>query len=627
MNTGEVKKEEKIKEDGYDKEIDLSSDKVKHIFIIVAGGIILLAIIGFFSWNLNKKIKNLSSPSDKTVKVGILHSLTGPLAVRGSSIVDATLFAIEQINKQGGILGKTVVPIIVDSASDPQNSAKEAERLITEEGVSAIFGCSTTACLRTVESVIEKHDSLLFYPGQCEGLKHTHNLVITGPLPNQQLEPAINWAFKNLGDTFYLVGSDYIYSRTVNEIAKEQIKSMKGRVVEEDYVLLGSGDFDEIADEIVALKPKVILSSVVGDSNAGFFRSLRKAGVYPEEIPIISLSVSEDELRVLGVKDMVGDYAAWNYFQSIDNPENKEFLKEFKERFGSHRVVNDEMESAYVGVNIWARAIKDANNFKSEKIHQTLLGLSFNAPEGLVLIDEENHYMWKNAKIGRIKDDGMFEIVWQSDGPIHPKPYPGYRSEEEWDNFIYELYKNWNETWSNPGIRIEDMQDEINQAQKLISVLASQPAIVSAAKTSSAASDFTLEEITKLNNDWHNSRGQNSLAEQLLNNDAAKALKKIQEVYPLFIEIIATDDKGLNIALTNIVNDYYQGDKDWWVKSYNHGYGSSFNGKIAYEESSRIFGISIYQPIYNEENKAIGVIKAVLDLGQLNARKLTETKY
>ncbi len=391
------------------------------------------------------------APRGEPIKVGVLHSLTGTMAISETSVVDATLLAIEELNGKGGVLGRPVKPIVVDGASDWPTFAKEAERLIVEEKVSVVFGCWTSASRKTVKPVFEKQDHLLFYPVQYEGLEMSPNIIYTGAAPNQQLIPAVKWAFENLGKRFFLVASDYVFPRSANAIMKDQIKALRGEILGEEYILLGSSDVRGVVQRIIATQPDVILNTINGDTNVAFFRELKQAGITGDKIPTISFSIAEDELRTLGAKMMVGDYAAWNYFQSIKSDENAGFVERFQKKYGPHRVTDDPMEAAYFGVYLWAQAVEHAETDDVKAVRQAIKNQSFMAPEGLVSVDADNNHTWKAVRIGKITEKGQFDIVWTSEKPVRPVPYPVYRSEEEWHQFLQNLYEGWGKKWANPG--------------------------------------------------------------------------------------------------------------------------------------------------------------------------------
>ncbi len=426
------------------------------VFVAVFTGLVLFKQIEEIP-SSNKSSDVLSQPEHITldeknpIKVGVLHSLSGTMSISETPVVDATLMAIDEINQKGGVLGRKIVPIVVDGRSDWPTFAKEAERLITEENVSAVFGGWTSASRKTMKPIFEKYDHLLFYPVQYEGLEQSPNIVYTGAAPNQQVLPAIDWAMKNLGTKFFLVGSDYVFPRSANTIMKERIHELGGVVVGEEYQILGERDFTEIIDKIIETHPDVILNTINGDSNVWFFKELREKGVMPQDIPTISFSIGENEIMQLGAANMKGDYAAWNYFQSLDTPENKAFVMNFKKRFGEHRVTNDPMEAAYISVNLFARAVEESGSDNVNDIRKAVKGMTFAAPEGIVGIDPQTQHLEKVVRIGKILENGQFEIVASSEAAIKAVPYPSYKSVNDWNVFLDELYNNWNQSWSKPA--------------------------------------------------------------------------------------------------------------------------------------------------------------------------------
>ncbi len=386
-----------------------------------------------------------------SIRVGVLHSLSGTMAVSEISVADATLLAIDEINEAGGLFGRKIEPVVADGRSNWPTFASEAERLITQEKVSAIFGCWTSASRKTVKPVFEEHDHLLFYPVQYEGLEESPNIVYTGAAPNQQILPAVRWCFENIGRKFFLVGSDYVFPRTANEIIRDQLRSLHGEIVGEEYILLGSDDVQGVVQSILAAQPDVILNTINGDTNEAFFRELRAAGITPEQIPTMSFSIAEDELRTMGLDAMVGDYASWNYFQSVESEENEQFVTRFQEKYGTDRVTDDPMEAAFVAVKLWAEAVRKAGTDDVAAVREAVVNQKFEAPGGTVYVDPRNNHLWKTVRIGRVEENGQFTIVWSSAKPVPPAPYPGYRSRSEWEEFLNDLYQGWQGSWANPG--------------------------------------------------------------------------------------------------------------------------------------------------------------------------------
>jgi urea transport system substrate-binding protein len=389
------------------------------------------------------------------IRVGVLHSLTGTMAISARAVVDATLMAIDEVNAAGGLLGQSIQPVVRDGASDPDTFAREAERLITLDQVAATFGCWTSSGRKQVKPVIERHGHLLFYPVQYEGLEESPFIVYTGAAPNQQIIPAVTWARDTLGRRFFLVGSDYVFPHTANAIIRHAASAIGGHVVGELYAPLGARDMNEIVDEIGRARPDVILNTINGDSNAAFFRALRQAGISPAQIPTVSFSIAETELATMGVKDFVGDYAAWNYFQSVKSEENRRFVEGLRRRTGPDTPVSDPMEAAYLSVHLWARAVQEAGATDATAVLRALADQSFPAPEGVVYVDAATHHTWKTVRIGRIRSDGQFDIVWDSRRPVRPTPFPPYRSRTEWEAFLTTLFRQWGGRWVNEGPRTE----------------------------------------------------------------------------------------------------------------------------------------------------------------------------
>lgn len=416
----------------------------RKIVIIVASA--LLAIVsGLFVFNLNRSTLDVSGKHP--VKVGILHSMTGTMAISEKAVIDSTLFAINEINQKGGILGREIIPVIVDCKSDLKTFAIEAERLIIGEKVSVVFGCWTSASRKTVKPIFERYNHLLFYPVQHEGLEESPNIIYTGATPNQQIIPAIKWCFKNIGMKFFLVGSDYIFPRIANTIIKDFVIANGGEIVGEEYLFLGSKDVNQIIQNIKKTGPDIILNTINGDSNITFFKELRKTGITPAMIPTMLFSIGENEVNTIGKTIMSGDFASWNYFQCLETKENINFVKMLKNKYGQDKVVSGPMETAYLGVHLWAKAVEAANTFDINKVREELQYQSFIAPEGVVHISKKNNHMLKIARIGKVKDGGQFDIIWTSEKFIRPQPYLSYRTKEEWDKVVFDFYNGWGENW------------------------------------------------------------------------------------------------------------------------------------------------------------------------------------
>jgi urea transport system substrate-binding protein len=392
------------------------------------------------------------APTGPPIKVGVLHSLTGSMEESESPVVDATLLAIEELNAAGGVLGRPVEALVRDGRSDPKVFAEEARKLIADEKVSTVFGCWTSAGRKTVVPIFERHGNLLVYPVQYEGLEHSPNVIYLGATPNQQILPAVDWAFAfGHKRKFFLVGSDYVFPRAANAIIRDELKELGGEVVGEEYLPLGSYEVQDVVDKIAAARPDAILNTINGDTNVPFFRRLRAAGVTPDRTSTISFSIGEQEVRHLNPEEMAGDYAAWNYFQTLDTAENKRLVEKFRAKFGPQRVLTDPMEAAYIGVKLWADAVRQAESDDPAKIRAAFADQKILAPEGEVTIDAATGHAFKTPRIGQINRDGQFEVIWSDVKPVPPLPFPPSRSRQAWEAFLLELYAGWGDRWEAPG--------------------------------------------------------------------------------------------------------------------------------------------------------------------------------
>jgi urea transport system substrate-binding protein len=390
-------------------------------------------------------------PAGPPIRVGVLHSLSGTMAESESPVVEATLFALDELNKSGGVLGRPVEPLVRDGQSDPEAFARQADKLLSEDKVCTVFGCWTSASRKTVVPIFERHGNLLVYPVEYEGLEESPNVVYLGATPNQQIIPAARWAFAFQGKRrFFLVGSDYVFPRAANAIIRDTLAEMQAQVVGEEYLPLGSYDVKPSIEKIASSRPDVIFNTINGTTNIPFFKELRAAGITPERIPTISFSVGEEELRFLNVSEMAGDYAAWNYFQSIDSPENGRFVSRFRARYGPQRLLTDPMEAAYIGVRLWAKAVEQARTDDPNTVRQAILDQHLLAPEGDVRIDPASRHAFKTPRIGQIGTDGQFDVIWKAVKPEAPMPFPPSRTKEQWQEFLAQLYADWGSRWSAP---------------------------------------------------------------------------------------------------------------------------------------------------------------------------------
>lgn len=378
-----------------------------------------------------------------TVKVGILHSLSGTMAISETSVVDAEVLAIEEINKAGGVLGKQIEFVKEDGSSDWPTFAEKATKLIDQDGVATIFGCWTSASRKAVLPVFESKNHMLWYPVQYEGQECSKNIFYTGAAPNQQIEPAVDWLIQNKGKEFFLVGSDYVFPRTANTIIKEQLTAKGAKTVGEDYLPLGNTEVTAIITKIKQALPNggIIFNSLNGDSNVAFFKQIQAAGLTPDKYPTMSVSIAEEEVKQIGTEYLKGHYASWNYFQTVDTPANKKFVEAFKAKYGADRVVNDPMEAAYIMVYLWKQAVEKAGTADDlDKVRIAAVGQTFDAPEGPVKMFP-NHHISKTVRIGQVRDDGLFDIVWSTSGSVDPQP---------WNQFVPDT-KGYSCNWTDPA--------------------------------------------------------------------------------------------------------------------------------------------------------------------------------
>jgi len=377
------------------------------------------------------------------IKVGILHSLSGTMAISEKSVVDAENLAIEEINKAGGVLGKQIEPVTEDGASDWPTFNEKAKKLIDQDKVVAVFGCWTSASRKAVLPTFEAKNHMLWYPVQYEGQECSKNIFYTGAAPNQQIEPSVDWLLeKYKGKPFFLVGSDYVFPRTANTIIKAQLAAKGGKVVGEDYIPLGGTEVTPIISKIKAAMPDggVIYNSLNGDSNVAFFKQMQGAGLGPDKYPSMSVSIAEEEVKAIGVEYLKGHFAAWNYFQTVDTPASKKFVEAFKAKFGADRVVNDPMECAYNAVYLWKQSVEKAGTADDlEKVRSAAYGQTFEAPQGKITMNA-NHHLSKFVRIGEVAADGLFKIAYESKEAVKPVP---------WNQFVADT-KGYACDWSDP---------------------------------------------------------------------------------------------------------------------------------------------------------------------------------
>ena len=381
-------------------------------FVIAFG---ILASFLFFSCNEKKA---------DTVKVGLLHSLSGTMSISETAVRDAELLAISELNEDGGVLGKQIEAVQADGASDPQIFATEARRLLEVEKVATVFGCWTSASRKAVKPVFEELYGLLWYPVQYEGMEASPNIMYMGASPNQQIVPAVEFCVNGLQKKrLFLIGSDYVFPRTANKIIKAQLTQLDAECVGEEYVPMGETSFSAIVEKIIASKATVILNTLNGDSNVAFFAELAKAGITSKIIPVMSFSIAEEEVAKMDLANLAGHYVSWNYYETTQTPRNEKFVADYKEKYGEDRLTSDPIEAAYIAVYMWAAACEKAGSFDVEAVRVATKGLNFTAPEGTVTIDGGNQHLYKQIRIGKINEKGLIDEVWSNPTAVKPDPY------------------------------------------------------------------------------------------------------------------------------------------------------------------------------------------------------------
>ncbi|MBV6319605.1 urea ABC transporter substrate-binding protein [Duganella sp. HSC-15S17] len=377
-----------------------------------------------------------------TIKVGILHSLSGTMAISETSLKDVALMTIDEINARGGVLGKKLEAVVVDPASNWPLFAEKARGLIAQDKVSVVFGCWTSVSRKSVLPVFKELNSLLFYPVQYEGEELEKNVFYTGAAPNQQAIPALEYLMSKEGGgakRFVLLGTDYVYPRTTNKILRAYLKSkgVKDSDIDEVYTPFGHSDYQTIVANIKKFSAggkTAVISTINGDSNVPFYKELGNAGLKATDVPVVAFSVGEEELRGVDTKPLLGHLAAWNYFESVKNPVNTEFIKKWKAYAVAKKlpnantvVTNDPMEATYVGIHMWAQAVEKAKSTDTDKVIAAMAGQTFKAPSGFTLtMDPTNHHLHKPVFIGEIRPDGQFSVVWKTPGPVRANPWSPY---------------------------------------------------------------------------------------------------------------------------------------------------------------------------------------------------------
>jgi len=383
-----------------------------------------------------------------TIKVGVLHSLSGTMAISETVLKDTVLMAIDEINAKGGVMGRKLEPVVVDPASNWPLFAEKAKQLISQDKVAVVFGCWTSVSRKSVLPVFEETNSLLFYPVQYEGEELSKNVFYTGAAPNQQAIPAVEYLMSKAGGgarRWVLLGTDYVYPRTTNKILRAFLKSkgVADKDIDEKYTPFGHADYQTIVADIKKFSAggkTAVVSTINGDSNVPFYKELGNAGLKARDVPVVAFSVGEEELRGVDTKPLVGHLAAWNYFQSIKAPANDEFIKKWgayakARNIAGHKdkpLTNDPMEATYIGIYMWKQAVEKAKSTDTDKVIAAMAGQTFKAPSGITsVMDPKNHHLHKSVFIGEVKTDGQFNVVWKTPGPVVADPWSDYIAENK----------------------------------------------------------------------------------------------------------------------------------------------------------------------------------------------------
>lgn len=368
--------------------------------------------------------------TDTEVTVGILHSVTGTMAISETGSVQAEKLAIDQINAMGGVLGRKIKFIQEDGGSDWPTFAEKAKKLLVNDKCASVFGCWTSASRKAVLPVFEQYNGMLYYPTFYEGLEQSKNVIYTGQEATQQIIAGLDWVVKEKSaKTFYLLGSDYIWPRTSNKIARKHIENFqKNKVLGEEYFPLGHTQFNSVINKIKLAKPDVIYAIIVGGSNVAFYKQLKAAGIDLSKQTLLTISVTEDEIDGIGGENIANAYACMKYFQSLDNPNNKAFVSAFKKMWGEKTVIGDVTQAAYLGPWLWKATVEKAGSFDIDKVAAASSDIEFKgAPEGYVKI-HPNHHLWSKTRVGKAKLDGQFEVIFETPNLVEPDPFPkGYQ--------------------------------------------------------------------------------------------------------------------------------------------------------------------------------------------------------
>lgn len=406
---------------------------------------VVIAIIGFIVLSMFA-FMNIKQES---IKVGLLYSQTGTMATNEIPVAKMFQSAVNEINKNGGIKNKKIQILEFDGKSDPNEFKKGAQQLI-DEGAMALFGCWTSASRKMVKEVVEKESNLLFYPVQYEGLEQSPNIVYLGLSANQQINPTLSFIQEHFGNDVYLIGSDYIYPKTANFYIKELAKLTDLNIVQERYFKLGDMNFEGIAQEIKQLKPKAIINTINGDSNIAFFEELKKHGITSSDFPVFSLSLDESSLQTIsqkiGIEPLIGHYATWGYFNIMNQNKSNDFTRLIENNLQDQKIT-DAMFSIYVGVELFKQVLLKSDEISTAVLQKNIQRASVNVSQNIYYVDGKNNHTHKKVLIGKITQNADFNIIWESQNIVAPRPYPEFKSREFWEDGLMKIYEDFGNSW------------------------------------------------------------------------------------------------------------------------------------------------------------------------------------
>jgi len=413
--------------------------------------LIIISIIIFISIALFTFVETKKEP----IRVGVIHSQTGTMANSEKSVLKATLLAIDQINTNGGLMGRMIEAVVIDGSSQAKNFSQGVQELI-DQGVTTIFGGWTSSSRKAMLPILEKNNALLFYPLQYEGFESSPNIVYLGLCANQQIIPTINYAAEHFGKRVFLIGSDYIYPHISNKFIKNIASYTDIEIVGEEYANLYDNNIEASVAKIKELQPSFIINTLNGDSNIAFFKALQDQNISLLKTALFSFSLEEAHVesirKILGTNAVEGMYATWGYFNAIESKQNRELKTIFKDI----TTLNDPAYSAYMGVQLWAKTVQQQQRYDTATIKKYIKKQSIEGVGGAFYISPKNNHTWRNVSIAKVDSEGHFQIVWYSQTPKKPKPFPEYIDQKEIDQYTKELYKKWGENYEAPRVQKGD---------------------------------------------------------------------------------------------------------------------------------------------------------------------------